>query len=214
MGRLENDGYKQRFQTKTARKLEQREGAVVDARLAGLSDNSGDLEVNDAMFNDNGADAGGVRSIRARQNGKRSGGSNSERRTNDHWRREVADRRGGGRRSFKRDVVRKNSGSDIQEGLWDLKEREYVHLMTELKASSNWLRVIEVYKQAAADDELTLVMYNSTIGALARSPHWRVALSILQEMRDGGLTPDRFTFNSAIMVSTTCIEISLFLCVQ
>lgn len=179
---------------------------MVDARLAGLSNNGDDLEANDAVFNDNGA--GGVRSTRARQYGKRSGGSNSERRNNDHSRGKAADRERGGRRSVKRDMVRRNSGSDIQGGLWGLKEREYVHLMTELKASSNWLRVIEVYKQAAADDELTLVMYNSTIGALARSPHWRVALSIFQEMRDGGITPDRFTFNSAIMVSTTCIKIS------
>lgn len=207
---MENHGYQRRFQTKTTRTSEHRQGAALDVKLTRLSDNDGDLEAKDAVFNGNGTDAGGVRSTRARQNGKRSDGSDSEKRSNDHLRGEAVDRGGEGRRSFRRDKVRRSLGSDIQGGLWDLKEREYVHLMTELKASSNWLRVIEVYKQAAADGELTLVMYNSTIGALARSPHWRVALSILQEMRDGGLTPDRFTFNSAIMVSTTCIKISLF----
>lgn len=78
--------------------------------------------------------------------------------------------------------------------------RQYAAAVGELRRTGNWIGIIEMYKQACGDLDVNRVMYNSTIAALARSPRWQVALSVLQEMRDAAnVTPDTFTFNAALM---------------
>lgn len=80
----------------------------------------------------------------------------------------------------------------------------YSERMGVLRRTGDWMGAIEMYKRACDDDQrvrpVNRIMYNSTLAALARSPKWRVALSILQEMRDADdVAPDTYTFNAALM---------------
>lgn len=76
--------------------------------------------------------------------------------------------------------------------------KEYLAQLAELKKTGNWIKAIDMYKQASEAPEFCRVMYNATIATLSRSPRWRVALSIFQEMREAGHAPDAYSFNAAI----------------
>eukprot|EP00903_Cladosiphon_okamuranus_P010892 g10288.t1 len=78
----------------------------------------------------------------------------------------------------------------------------YSETIKELRRTGKWIQIIEMFKQACDDPDVTVdhVMFNSTIAALARSPKWKVALSVLQELRDNHtVAPDIYTFNAALM---------------
>lgn len=75
---------------------------------------------------------------------------------------------------------------------------EYVVLLGELKRTGNWISAIDEYKKASEAPGFCRVMYNATIATLSRSPRWRVALSVYQEMKEAGHTPDAYSFNAAI----------------
>lgn len=84
---------------------------------------------------------------------------------------------------------------------WNDPSKQYVALLGELKRSGNWIEAISKYKKFSREPDFSRVMFNATISMLSRSPRWRVALSVLEEMRDAGYPPDAYTFNSAIQAS-------------
>ncbi|CAM9836581.1 unnamed protein product [Ectocarpus sp. 4 AP-2014] len=132
------------------------------------------------------------------------GGQGLEEGSNAAWGREDDNSsRGGrarrGRRSGKR-YGRGGGGGGESRG--KTRTGQFIAEMQELKRTGDWIGIIDMYKQACDDENVTLnrVMINTTVAALARSPRWQVSLSILQEMRDAAtITPDAYTFNAALM---------------
>ena len=219
VGRGERDDYQRRFLTETTPTPEGRGGAASHASSTGFPEHDGHVgedygggvvkvrQTND----DSGDNAGGFDFTRAHNNSNSSGvpdaqapstnyRQRSERRRNDYSRREGEEGRTGGQRSYRRNRGNGDSDSAPVKESWDSTEREYVHLIMELKASRGWARAIDTYKQASDKGGLTRVMYNATVSALARSPQWRMALSVFHEMRDAGHMPDAYTFNAVIQV--------------
>ncbi|CAM9530858.1 unnamed protein product [Phaeothamnion confervicola] len=71
--------------------------------------------------------------------------------------------------------------------------------------SRRWQLAMQLLDEAAETGAVDVVGFNTVISALGKSGQWAKAMALLPVMRDRGVTPDRYSYNSAI---SACAAVS------